>query len=118
MQTIKKPWIWVAFVALLLLGSLLFLIFGGLDTEQSKVCILQNGQCLYEIDLTEVKEPYEIELRSEDGGINLIRVEPNRICISEANCPDQICVGEGWLEGNRTPIVCLPNQTVIMYIGD
>lgn len=118
MQAIKKPRLWITALILILIGCILFILLGGRKAETDKVCIMQDGKCLYEIDLSAVDEPYRIELHGDTGGFNLVCVEKNRICISQADCPDRICVNQGWLEGELTPIVCLPNQVVIMYVDE
>ena len=46
-------------------------------------------------------------------GTNRIVVEPGRICVSEANCPDGICISQGWLSDQDVPIVCLPHRLII-----
>ena len=74
--------------------------------------IYQDGILVQAIDLSEVGEPRELMIEGPAGG-NTIRVEQGRIRVSGAGCPDQICVGQGWLTGGVTPIVCLPNRLVI-----
>jgi hypothetical protein len=63
-----------------------------------------------------VTEPYRyvIEL---NGNINIIDVEQGRIRISEANCPNEACVRQGWKNGGIIPIVCLPHRLVITFEG-
>ena len=41
---------------------------------------------------------------------------PGGIRVSFADCPDQICVDQGWLSGGRIPIVCLPHRLVIELV--
>ena len=79
--------------------------------------ISQGGNVVKEIDLTQVKEPYSFTLEGENGALNTVLVEPGRICISEASCPDQICVHQGWISDGSEPIVCLPNQIIIQITG-
>ena len=43
----------------------------------------------------------------------MIRAEPGRIAVVAADCPDRICVREGWLSDSASPIVCLPHRLVI-----
>ena len=54
-----------------------------------------------------MKEPYSFVIEGENGALNTVQVEPGRICISEASCPDQICVHQGWIGDGSEPIVCL-----------
>ena len=52
-----------------------------------------------------------------EGGYNVVEVERGRIRVAEANCPDQICVRQGWLSNSAAPIACLPHKLVIRLEG-
>lgn len=104
---------WVAIIGLILLlsaGAALYLAFGGAPGTVAN--IYQGGTCIYSVDLNEVEAPYTIPVICEDG-TNTIAIEPGRICIQDADCPDQICVKSGWLKDSASPIVCLPHKLVI-----
>lgn len=75
--------------------------------------LYQNGQLLQTIPLSQVTEPYDITIKASDGGYNLIRVFPGAIAITEADCPDQICVHQGTITDSLLPITCLPHRLVI-----
>lgn len=75
--------------------------------------IIQDGVVIEEIDLSKVTEAYSFTVTREDGGSNVITVEPGRIRVSEADCPDHICVRMGWLYDQAAPIVCMPHRLVI-----
>ena len=111
---------WILIFIFFLLGSsavAAFLYFE--EPEAVMVEILQDGKCIKEIDLSTVDEPYSFIVEdTKNGGSNTIRVEPGRICISEADCPDQICVHHDWLPDNPAPIVCLPHRLVIQLKDD
>ena len=36
---------------------------------------------------------------------------------SEAGCPDQVCVHQGFIADGTVPIVCLPNKLIIEISG-
>ena len=94
------------------------LVWRKLNPQEARIAkITQKGQVLQEIDLTQVKEPYSFVIEGENGALNTVQVEPGRICISEASCPDQICVRQGWIGDGSEPIVCLPNQVIIQITG-
>lgn len=94
------------------------LVWRKLNPKPAQIAqITQKGQLLDEIDLSQVKEPYSFVIEGEDGALNTVQVEPGRICISEASCPDQICVHQGWISDGSEPIVCLPNQVIIQITG-
>lgn len=94
-------------------GALLF--FGG-RTEAMTAEILQDGVCIQSIDLTRVEQPYTLRLEWE-GGYNVVEVERGRVRVSEADCPDQICVRQGWISHGAVPIACLPHRLVIRLTG-
>ncbi len=77
--------------------------------------ITWDGVLLEEFDLTGVDEPgtYTFEHGSET---NTVTWEEGRVCMSEANCPDQICVNQGWISDGTVPIVCLPHKLIIEVI--
>lgn len=77
--------------------------------------IYQNGVCIRSVDLSRAAEEERFWVEGETGK-NLICIQPGRICVEEADCPDQICVLQGWLpEGNlgNLPIICLPHGLLI-----
>lgn len=74
--------------------------------------IYRDGVPVRSVDLSLVTEPYEFTLTDERGS-NVIRVEPGRISVADADCPDGICVKTGWISDSASPIVCLPHRLVI-----
>lgn len=77
--------------------------------------IYLDGELVRKISLSDVDKPYTFEVEGEDGIVNVISVEKGRICVSDADCPDGLCVKQGWRSGGVTPIVCLPNRLVINF---
>ena len=107
-----KIWL-VLFVVILavgVIGSVLVLQ----KPESNIVEIVQDGEVLYRLDLSEYKETETFEI-AYDGGRNTILIENGQICMSRADCPDQTCVKMGWLKSSAFPIVCLPHHLVIQY---
>ena len=78
--------------------------------------IYLDGQQIDTIDLGAVTEEYTFTVTGRSGLTNDITVEPGRICVSHADCPDQICVSEGWIADGFLPIACLPNSLIIQVI--
>ena len=107
-----RTWIiLIASVALLLIALSVFLLTSR--SEGTVVQIIQDGTVLQEIDLSRVREPYSFEVEAPDGGVNRIGVEPGRIRVADADCPDKICMSQGWLSDQSVPIVCLPHRLII-----
>ena len=76
-------------------------------------CIYQDGMLLQTISLSQVQETYIFTLEATGGGSNTIEVSPGGIAITQADCPDQICVLQGRITDSLLPITCLPHRLVI-----
>ena len=87
-------------------------IFGG----GTVAVITVNGEEYRRIDLAKVTESYEIDIDTEYGH-NTVLVEPGRISVTEADCPDGICVAQGAMDKGGVPIICMPHRLVIQIEG-
>ena len=54
---------------------------------------------------------------SLNGGTNTLVIENGEAWVSEANCPDRVCMGMGKISKNGEFIACLPNQVIIVVEG-
>ena len=77
--------------------------------------IVQDGTVIKIIDLDRITAEESFTVPAPDGGSNTVTVQPGRICVSSADCPDKICVQRGWLS-EGTPIVCLPHRLIIRTV--
>lgn len=111
MKNIK---IWFVLFAVVLVIGVIGSVFVLQRPENSIVEIVQDGNVLYRLDLSEYKETETIEIEY-NGGKNNILIENGQICMAYADCPDQTCVKMGWLQSSALPIVCLPHHLVIQY---
>jgi hypothetical protein len=50
-------------------------------------------------------------------GTNLIEIKDGKVHIEEANCPDKICVKDGFISKPGQILVCLPNKVVLQIVG-
>ena len=51
------------------------------------------------------------------GGTNLLVIADGSASVTEADCPDALCVGMGKISRTGQSIVCLPHQ-VVVEVGD
>lgn len=111
-SSMRSTKFWVICFSLVLLFSAVaaYFVFNK-QSDDVVAKIYQDGVCIRSINLSAVLEPYSIEI--EGTVTNLVLVEPGRICVAEASCPDQVCVHQGWISNGVVPIVCLPNGLVI-----
>ena len=52
-----------------------------------------------------------------NGGTNILVVEDGEAWVTEANCPDKICMAMGKISRNGEFIACLPNRLLIVVEG-
>ena len=52
-----------------------------------------------------------------NGGTNILVIENGEAWVTEANCPDKICMGMGKISRNGDFIACLPNRLLIVVEG-
>lgn len=97
-------------------GSAVFILLQRGRAPAPVARISRDGVLLEEIDLSRVDEPYSLTLEDESGR-NVLSVERGRVRVSEADCPDQVCVKQGWVSNGAAPIVCLPHKLVVELAG-
>lgn len=109
----KSTKFWIIVIAAVLLlsvaASAFVLLYHGAGNT---VSVTQDGKVIKRINLDTVTSPYEFVVTGENGS-NTVRVEQGRICVTDASCPDHVCVNTGWISDGAIPIVCLPNKLVI-----
>ena len=59
--------------------------------------VYQRGELVEEIRLDRVREGPTLSADRGGGAENVVEVEPGRIRIVSATCPDQVCVRQGWI---------------------
>ena len=82
-------------------------------SEKKYACIYQDGNLVHKINISNVDKPYTITV-----GSNVILVEKGQISMTDADCPDGLCIKQGAITGEARPIVCLPNNVVIKLTND
>lgn len=108
---------WVIVIAAVLVISVIAVLLMRLDGGRADMTaeIYLDSECIKTIDLSEVEAPYSFTVEGEYGK-NVISVEPGKIRVSDADCPDLVCVNQGWQSTAAAPIVCLPHRLVIKLI--
>lgn len=105
-----KYWI-LLFGGLLLLGVILTaVLFSGSGSPRAE--IWSQGKLVKTVDLA-ADQTFTVDTET---GSNTIEIKDGTIRVTEADCPDHICVERGACSGGA-PIVCLPNRLVIRFTG-
>lgn len=72
-----------------------------------------DGVLVLTLDLSRLAEPQDIPI----GAHNVLRAEPGRVRMLQADCPDGLCVNMGWTSSPGKPLVCLPNGVTVTIRG-
>lgn len=110
-----KFWITVISVIFLISAAASVYVFQT-HISGGVVGVYHHGELIERIYLDTVTTPYTFTV-SDGNHYNVVKVERGRICVSEASCPDHVCVNTGWITDGTIPIVCLPNELVIKVEG-
>lgn len=105
-------------IVLLVISTAGVLIYKNRMESSSRIALIkQDGKLIKTINLSTVKNSEEFIIKYKDNDFNKIKVEKGRIRITDANCPDKICVKKGWISKPGENIVCLPHRLIISIDG-
>ncbi|MDE5909347.1 MAG: NusG domain II-containing protein [Lachnospiraceae bacterium] len=74
------------------------------------VRIIQDGQ---EIGTYSVLEEQTIAIPYEEESYNLLLISGGQVSVSDADCPDGLCIRHRAIERSGESIICLPHKLVI-----
>ena len=108
----RNDLILIATIAIVALCIYMFILINRTDGENLYAEIRMNGITLQTVSLEEDKTFY----LDEHPAIQFI-IKDGRIAIYKSDCPDQICVRNGFLHLIGQSSVCLPNRLVLAIVG-
>lgn len=95
---------------LLLLALLIRGSFNFIDRKEAKtVLVLRDGEMIAEYPLSED----QTMTISDENGYNLLMISSSEASISDADCPDRLCVSQKAISRKGESIICLPHKLVI-----
>lgn len=97
--------------SILAVAIALFLIVELTKEEGAGVVVKVDGNEVAEYSLSK-NGTYPL-----NGGTNILVIEDGKAYLSDANCPDKLCVHQGkkWRSGET--ITCLPNKLTVTVCG-
>lgn len=112
-QTKKVPKADIIVISVILLGALLFLLFSLLGKKPGTLVVVEvSGIAVGEYSLS------EDGIYILNGGTNTLVIENGEAYLSDANCPDHVCVKTGKIKYVGQTIICLPNRLSVTIKGD
>ncbi|MBR0208662.1 MAG: NusG domain II-containing protein [Oscillospiraceae bacterium] len=97
--------------AMLLLALVLWLVIGATRKEGGQVVVSVNG-------VETERHPLSVDgTYPLNGGSNILVISGGEAWLSEANCPDLLCVRQGKIRYTGQSIICLPNRLTVTVEG-
>lgn len=101
-------------VLLLITAGLLVLIQFGVKKQGESVVIKVDGNVVKEVS---IEKDSEFDIEGYQGGSNHVVIKDGRVCMTDADCPDKLCVHTGTVKKTGETIVCLPHRVVVEITG-
>jgi hypothetical protein len=112
---IKKSDIYLV-VGLLAVAFIFWLILGFFVKKQGQTVVVKvDGAVVYELSM---QENTTVTVEGYQGGENVIVIENGAVSMTDADCPDKLCVHSGEKTKTGETIVCLPHRVVVEITGD
>lgn len=103
------------FILMAALIVIAFAAFGGvslysrISTKEPEAVVYLDGK---EQGRYPLSEDTTVEIRQESN-YNILQIRDGKADITEASCPDKVCVNHRPVNGQGESLVCLPNKMVV-----
>ncbi len=111
MRQKKNTMILSAAVILLAVAAIVFQML--LKKDGTYALVRMDQEQLYRLDL---QKETELIVEGEDG-FNKIEVKDGTVAVTEADCPDKVCVRTGYIRQTGEVIACLPHELTVTIAG-
>jgi hypothetical protein len=98
--------------AILLVIAIIFAVTTLTKEDGAYVVVKVDGEEVGKYSLSE-DGVYEL-----NGGTNILRIENGAAYLTDANCPDHLCVKQGKIDETGETITCLPNKLTVTVYGN
>ena len=98
------------FAVIIVVAIIAIVAINLLKSEGSKVVVTIDGKVYKTLDLN-TNQTFTI--KQADGDYNFVKIENGSVSMTDANCPDKICVHHSSIHYNGETIVCLPHKVVV-----
>lgn len=101
----------ILIASILAIAIALFLIVELTKEEGAGVTVKVDGVKVAEYSLS-ANGTYPL-----NGGTNILVIENGTAYLTDANCPDKLCVHQGKISMTGETITCLPNKLTVTVFG-
>ena len=100
---------------LLVVSVVLFFVLSRWSARGGAVEVQVDGVTVATLPLA-IDTTYLIE--GVDGGHNTLVIADGKASVTEATCPDGVCVRHRAIDRAGQSIICLPNKVVVKAVGE
>lgn len=105
----------LAIAAVACVGLVATRLMGANTNADTATVVIRDGeQNVYELPL----DQDTAKTVTTDLGTNLIEIKDGRVHVEEADCPNQDCVHQGWINAAGEQIVCLPHKLTVDIVDE
>lgn len=111
----KKNKDWILIAVILVVSGLLYFgyrIFYSAPPLEVEISV--DGTVVQTLPLN---QDADLTIEGWNGGTNHLIIRDGQVRVTEASCPDKICVNQGTIERTGEAIVCLPNRMIARITG-
>ena len=101
----------ILILSILIVAIALFLFMEMTKKEGAGVTVKVDGVKVAEYSLSK-NGTYPL-----NGGTNILVIENGKAYLTDANCPDKLCVHQGKISRTGETITCLPNKLTVAVFG-
>ena len=103
-------------LSMVIIAAAAFLIINfAVKKDGSYAVIKVDGNVIKTLDLNSGETT--IEVNGYQGGVNRVVINDGKVSMTEADCPDELCVKTGKISWVGETIVCLPHRVVVEIKG-
>lgn len=77
--------------------------------------VVQGGK---EVASYPLDKDMSVTITSANGGYNTLVIKDGKADVTDADCPDKLCVNQHSISFNGETIVCLPNKLVVKIVSE
>lgn len=115
----RNKYLVIIFAFIILAAAAAIFLLNRMPQDNMTAEIVSDGEVIERIDLHALDKPQDITVNTPDGGFNTVHLEHGSASVTDANCPDKLCVKQGEIKNGVYPIICLPHKlTVRIITGD
>ena len=101
----------ILIAVVLAVAVVLLIVTGSHGTEGSYVSVMLQNDEIARYSLS------NDGIYAINGGTNTIEIKDGKVRMIEAQCPNHLCVHQGWIGLEGQSIVCLPNKVTVSVCG-